>query len=341
MIVLNRASQSEIMHNVGCERVSVPDEKVSGYKRVAWEMIHLGRVVKDSGADVVYTPYQVAIPSIGVRSVLMLRNMEPFLFSRYKYELKTAARNFALARWSAFSLRRANKVIAVSDYAKTFAVSQLHIPEKQVIRIYHGRDRSFSGEPREREDDALLGGFHIKQPFILSAGSMLPFRRYEDVVSAFESGIARKQPDIDLVIAGDGSDRQYRDYIRQMASRSDYAARIRFVGHVNRDIMRPLFRRCSAFVTATEIEACPNIAIEALASGSAVVATDLPPMPEILGDAYLRYRARDVPHLATTLERLLADDRTRAELREKGRQRAAMFSWDTCAKRTFDLLSLS
>jgi len=339
VIVLHRASQAKIVQNVNCERISVPDEKVFGYKRVSWEMINLRRLVKNSGANVVFTPYQVALPSIRVRSILMLRNMEPFLFSRYKYELKTAARNFALARWSAFSLRRASKVIAVSDYAKTFAVSQLHIPEEQVVRIYHGRDQSFSGEPRERDDDALLGAFQITQPFILSAGSMLPFRRYEDVVSAFVSGIAAKYPDINLVIAGDGSDRQYKAYIRQMACRSDYAARIRLVGHVNRDIMRALFRRCSAFVTATEIEACPNIAIEALASGSAVVATDLPPMPEILGDAYLRYRARDVLHLATALERLLGDDRTRAELTEKGRQRAAMFSWDTCAKSTFDLLT--
>src|SRR5574337_277517 len=339
MVVLNRASQAEVMHNVNFERISIADEKVSGYKRVLWEMINLGHLVKNSGAHVVFTPYQVAIPSMRVRSVLMLRNMEPFLFSRYKYGLETAARNLVLARWSAFSLRRASKVIAVSDYAYTFAVSQLHIPEEQVVRIYHGRDQSFSKESRERDDDALLSALQITQPFILSAGSMLPFRRYEDVVSAFTSGIAGKYPDIKLAIAGDGSDRQYKAYIRQMVCRSDYAKRIRLIGHVNRDIMRVLFRRCSTFVTATEIEACPNIVIEALASGCAVVATDLPPMPEILGDAYLRYRARDVPHLATVLERLLADDRTRAELTEKGRQRAAMFSWDTCARSPLDRLT--
>src|SRR5574337_795175 len=58
MVVLNRASQAEVMHNVNCERISIADEKVSGYKRVLWEMINLGHLVKNSGAHVVFTPYQ-------------------------------------------------------------------------------------------------------------------------------------------------------------------------------------------------------------------------------------------------------------------------------------------
>jgi glycosyltransferase involved in cell wall biosynthesis len=304
----------------------------NGYLRVLWEMRTLPRIVAERAVDVLFTPYQLAPAVRGIRTVAMIRNMEPFLFGKYRYDLKNYIRNTVLCRASSKTLRNADRVIAVSQFAARYCRESLGLPDSRLNTIYHGRDQRFSAQA-EPGDDAMLAGLGVTGDYLFTCGSMLPYRRCELIIDAFANWSGR--PDCQLIIAGTSTDSRYQAGIRAAIERSGAAGSIKWLGQVKPDAMRVLYRRSRLFVTATEIEACPNIGIEALSSGCHIVSSDNEPLPEIFADAALYYRADD----SGELTRLMAQQFSAAAgSSEKARARAEFFSWEACSRHTFKAL---
>jgi len=229
-------------------------------------------------------------------------------------------------------------VIAVSQFTRGFAEETLRVKPDSIRLIYHGRsDELARGETTQ--DRVLLGTLGDGREYILSPGSLLPYRRCEDVIAAFDVYCGKTQDAPDLVIAGSGTDSRYRAVIERAVSQSPNRDRIRLVGHVSRDVMSALYRCCKICVIASEIEACPNIAIEAMGSGCAIVSSDRQPLPEILDGASVQFESRDVTSCYESIRRLMGDVRLRHVMKEKALSRAEFFSWDKCARETFAALT--
>ena len=110
------------------------------------------------------------------------------------------------------------------------------------------------------------------------------------------------------------------------------------VGHVSWEMMRALYQCCKVCVIASEIEACPNIAIEAMTSGCVIVASDQPPLPEMFNDSAVYFRSRNVADLADKMQLALLDANLREQLQTLALRRSQGFSWRTCAAKTFQAL---
>src|SRR6185503_588922 len=77
-------------------------------------------------------------------------------------------------------------------------------------------------------------------------------------------------------------------------------------------------------------------ALEAMAAGTPVIAARQGALPEVIGDAGLLEDATNEPAFAAAAARVLSDGRLGATLRERGRARAATFTWQSTARRTID-----
>jgi glycosyltransferase involved in cell wall biosynthesis len=73
-------------------------------------------------------------------------------------------------------------------------------------------------------------------------------------------------------------------------------------------------------------------ALEALASGAPVVASNVTSLPEILGSSAVFVNPENVDSIAGGIEKLLTDDALSRKLVAKGREQAKKFSWETCAQ---------
>ena len=151
---------------------------------MAWEYSQIGRVLKEIDADLIFSPYQIGPTPPNVQSVLMLRNMEPFLYQNYDSPFTKNVRNFLLRELCKRSCERATHIVAVSRYVEEFAIRELGIPANRISRIYHGRDPKFSPNIAERDDELLREAQIPKAEFLLTCGSLLPYRRCEDVIRA-------------------------------------------------------------------------------------------------------------------------------------------------------------
>lgn len=340
LIFLAHESQRDLFAGVPDEHCHwIGGKRPTGWRRVVWERRNLDRIVSETGAEIVFTPYQIATSASGVKQVLMLRNMEPFLFGQYRYSWNTALRNRLLSRSSRESLRRADRVIAVSEFARDYLVDGLNITPDRIRTVYHGRTEALADRGDAQRDRSLLAELGVDGRFILTCGSLLPYRRCEDVIRAFDAITGKLSDGMQLVIAGSGTDRRYGELVRETIANAAARPRILLAGHVAWDKMKALYRQCDACVIATEIEACPNIAIEAMTAGCAIIANDKPPLPEMFDNASHCYRARDIPELAEGMGQVTRDEKLRMTLSARSLKRAEHFSWATCADQTYAALT--
>ena len=146
----------------------------------------------------------------------------------------------------------------------------------------------------------------------------------------FEAFNKMANPDVRLVIAGDGPD-QAR--LWGEARRAGVAERIEVLGRVSGDAKWALLASATVVAIPSRHESFGLVAAEATALGTPVVAFDVPPLRELLTNAGgLVVRRYDTTAFAAALQRVLIDPALREALSEQGRGQAGRFDWDRAAR---------
>ena len=158
--------------------------------------------------------------------------MEPLQNKGLKYQLKNRIRNNFLHFLTRKSLSRSNKIIAVSNYVKTYLSANKYLNSNSRIEvIHHGVEQNNSSNIDSRKK------------IIFSAGSLLPYRKYEDLIEAFDL-IAHKFPEYKLVIAGGEADSRYWKFVKNKIQNSKYSKQIYFLGKISREEMTYNYLKC-------------------------------------------------------------------------------------------------
>jgi glycosyltransferase involved in cell wall biosynthesis len=296
----------------------------------------LRRDLKALAPDVVFFPTARLIDCGRVPAVVMVRNMEPLTVPFGGNTWREALRNVARARVARQACRRASRVIAVSDHVRRFVTERWGLPAGKVGRVYHGIDATGAPPVPPQQLEGM-------QRFVFTAGSIRPARGLEDLIRAAPALIAR-EPSLKIVIAGkpDASTRPYETRMRRLSERVGAAAAIAWPGQLGPAEMAWGYERCAAFVVTSRAEACPNVALEALAHGAPVVSTSQDPMPEFFAGTAAYYRPKDPAELAARLASILTEPESdRARRRAAAIARAAEFPWSRTAEETIVQLQLA
>ena len=281
--------------------------------------------------DVVFIPTARTFRIDHIPTVTMVRNMETFA---YKGPNPLTERMIIFLRWFAAkrAIRSADRIIAVSDFVKRHLISRYGVPESDIGVVYHGVDKI----PRSEKPHSIPPGWEHR--FLFAAGSIRPYRGLEDLIRSF----GRLSPECRIqyrgvVIAGATSRimTNYVDKLRSEAQQLGIAPNIHWVGNLNENQMSWCFSNCSAFVMTSRVEACPNVALEAMAHGCLVISTRNDPMPEFFLNNALYYSTGNYNELARLLEdalRLAPTEKVSMQSSLFGR--AKKFSWEATVEGT-------
>ncbi|HJQ10160.1 MAG TPA: glycosyltransferase [Gemmatimonadaceae bacterium] len=310
---------------------------VLGAPTLSWEPRQSGggealrRAIAGTKPDVVFIPTARWLDCGSTPVVSMVRNMEPLVMPFSPRHPAEIARNLArrLAAYSA--VKRSDAVIAVSGFVQSFLLERWSVARDKTAVIYHGVDSLVPPEGSSAASiDSLTG-----TRFVFTAGSIRPSRGLEDAIESMIH-LAVAEPRFVLGIAGncDKNMEWYHRTLREKVSRLGLSERVRWLGALDPEAMTWAFRHSEAFIMTSRTEACPNVALEAMAQGCACISTEIAPMPEIFRDAASYYPAGD----AETLASRVIDSRNDSHMRDRAKERAKVFSWDATTRATVAFL---
>ncbi|HMD36206.1 MAG TPA: glycosyltransferase [Vicinamibacterales bacterium] len=232
-------------------------------------------------------------------------------------------------------LQRAAAVTCVTAATERDLVARGIVPRERTLVVHPGVDDVFRREPgpaAERAAATLAGGTNGTID-LLHVGSTIPRKRI-DVLLRVCAAVRRAHPTVRLLRVGGPLTPEQRDVARRTGIADD---RIVEIGPVDDATLAALYRRAAIVLQPSEREGFGLPLVEALASGTPGVASDIDALREVGGDAVEYCAVGEVDRWTETIDRLLRerrDDPARWQARrERGRARADAFTWRAFADR--------
>jgi glycosyltransferase involved in cell wall biosynthesis len=228
------------------------------------------------------------------------------------------------------SVRRAERIIAISERTCTELISSWNV-ESERIRLIHNALR-----PSLRYTDISPGEIlAIRQRYggcyLLHVGHIMPRKNIGVLIEAFDVVAARFE-DLHLVLTG-GTGHDSAEILQKMKA-SPYGERIHLAGWVTDKELGAIYAGAEALVFPSKHEGFGLPTIEAMASGTPVIASPEAASVEVAGDAVVRVDCSDPAPLADAIARVLTDKALRDRLVQLGKAQAAAFTIEACASAT-------
>ena len=214
------------------------------------------------------------------------------------------------------SVRRAARVLAVSELTKRDLIELCDIPEEKIVVTPNGVDPAFTPEGPKADGEA----------YALFVGALQPRK---DAPAAIEALALLGNGPLRLVVVG--QDKGGRAEAERAVERNGLAGRVEFRGHVPQQELAALYRGATCLVFPSRYEGFGLPMVESMASGTPVVATTAGAIPEVAGSAAILVEERNPVALAGGIERAIAD---RERLVAAGLEWVKRFTWAETARRT-------
>lgn len=228
-------------------------------------------------------------------------------------------------------MKRADRIIAVSQFTKQDIMSVFGIPESKIAVIHHGvhpEDYVLPEEARVKLRSTL--GIS-SQPMILFTGKLAPRKGVDVLLRALPQVL--REMEVKLVLAGSGNQQDYQ----QLAEALGISDKLRFLGRVPDDTLRLLFSSCDLFVLPSRLEGLGIVILEAMAAGKPVVATNVGGIPELIesGQNGILVEANNEGKLAGAIVKVLSNKSLAQIIGENNMKKAReRFSWEVAAQKT-------
>ncbi|MGE3511233.1 MAG: glycosyltransferase family 4 protein [Vicinamibacterales bacterium] len=296
------------------------------------EQVKIPLDLRRAGVTLYHAPHYVLPPLVGCRSVVTIHDCIHLMFPQYLPHRFA----FAYARASITgAARRATRVITVSESSKRDILRFVDIPAEKIEVIHNAYDERFGREPREADVVRVRERYQLQDEFVLYAGNVKPHKNVERLIEAFHLVRQSGLDYLKLVIIGD----QVSHYaaLRRAVHRFNLHKYVRFLGFMPEDTLAIMYRLAGVFVFPSLYEGFGLPPLEAMASGTPVVVSNVSSLPEVAGDAAVLVNPLDPGDIADGITRVLTNDELRRDLRQKGLARARQFSWETAARRVHDI----
>jgi len=226
------------------------------------------------------------------------------------------------------SMENADQVICLSKFSKQVIASNAPDLSRKTVVIPHGIGRRFRSESACRPEWLPAGRY------ILYVSTLDVYKAQIQVVQAYAL-LKQHRPSGEKLILVGPERPHYAQKVRNEIVRLRLQQDVLLTGPVPHDELPSVYQNALINVFASECESCPNILLEAMASGRPLLASNRPPMPEFAGDAAIYFDPSSPQDLAEKL-RLIIDDPIRLEeLSTKARERSQLYDWATLARTTW------
>jgi len=294
------------------------------------EIAFLGRAARSANVELFHEPHYTLPAGLSGRSVVTIHDLIHLKMPQYFSGLQ---RRYASAMIR-HAVRHAGAVIAVSHKTREDILDTFDVAEEMVSVVHHGVRPSFQRLEDRNTVEHFRKSRGLEHPYVLYVGNVKPHKNIPRLLAAF-SEVRVRYPDLDLVFAGGSclGDNALLDQSRHLG-----------ITDAIHDLLQlPEADLISAY-NGADVVVLPSLyegfgfpALEAMACGTPAVVSSAGALPEIVGDAAILIDPTNPEELAQAMCTVLEDSGKRSQLIEKGKVRAAGFSWKTAAQQTLTI----
>jgi len=303
----------------------------AGYK--PWRMavwlghlagINFNRLLPD--AELFHATEHLLMPLHGIPTVLTVHDLIYHLFPTYHKRLNYWYLNAAMPLFA----KRADALITISESSKRDLVRTYGVPPDKITVIYEAASPQFSPAPPPRVAE-VKSRYGLPERYLLALGTIEPRKNLLRLVNALHL-LRQDDPSLCLVIVGSAG-WLYQDFFSHL-EKLDEPRSVLLSGYVPDPDLSAIISGAAVYVLASLYEGFGLPILEAMACGTPVVCSNTSSMPELGGNAARYFDPTDTESIARAIAAVLTDADLRAEMRERGLEQAASFSWRRAAEKT-------
>lgn len=291
----------------------------------------LSTAIKRYQLDLIHDPNGIA-PFLGfgfgAKRIVTIHDAFPYIYPQTHNRLDNWRYHWLLPQ----SARRADLVLTDSQNSAYDIARYFHLDKIKIKAIPCAVNTAFSPVPDGPQRKTVLNHYKIIEPYLLYLGGLTSRKNIAALLEAFAL-VRRRFSTLKLVIAGK---RQWQTAeIDQTFARLDLSDSVHFTGYIAEADLPALYSMAEAFVFPSLYEGFGLPPLEAMACGTPVITSNVSSLPEVVGDAAITVNPHNVMEIVRAIEMVLSDPQLRVSLRQRGLERAALFSWERTAYETF------
>ena len=264
------------------------------------------------------------------RSIVTIHDITPYFFPGHK--MKSIIRKIGFKTVFFSSVKKAVKVIAVSENTKNDIVNHFKIKKGKINVIYEGTDSQFKIINDDQRTTEIKRKYGITKSFIFYTGVWRDHKNLVGLIKAF--GILRNKYKLDYQLVLGGKEDPYYPEVRETWEKLKLEQWIVRTGFIDQKDLPLFYNMAETFIIPSFYEGFGLIGLESFACGTPVISSNTTSLPEILGTAAIYFDPNNSEEMAEKIKLVLTNKKLYNELIEKGFEQVRKYSWETMGKET-------
>ncbi len=253
----------------------------------------------------------------------------PVIFKLKRFAYKKVIEN---------AIYKSTKIFTPSDFVKDEIAQKFLVDQSKIVTTHEAAEDEYQTVKPQTVNSKLLESLSIQKPFLIYVGNAYPHKNLEKLLEAFKIlKTIYKVYDLNLVIVC--SRDIFWQRLTQEIGQSGLQDRVITTGYLNASDLKIIFKEAEAYIFPSLSEGFGIPGLNAMASGLPVIASGIPTLKEIYGDAALYFNPQDAGDIAAKIVKLRTSPKLKADLVKKGKAQVNKYSWLKMARQTLSVYS--
>jgi len=324
-VLLTRPEDVSVAASLGENFRAIPDR--SGHYSIA-EQISIPLAVRRERLDLFHATHYVLPALTPSKTVVTIHDCIHLMFPDYLRHWL----GHAYARASLYTAaHKSDRIFTVSEQSKRDILKFFNVPPDKIVVTPNAIDDRFSVPPSEEYVLQIRERYQLSHSYLLYVGNIKPHKNLERLIEAFHLVRSQGRFELELLIIGDEISKLQA--LRRAVHKYDIHRYVRFLGYVPDKTLAVLYRLATVFVFPSLYEGFGLPPLEAMASGTPVVTSNVSSLPEVVGDAAVLVDPYSARSIADGILSVLRSTHLREDLRQRGYRRAQEYSWARSVQR--------
>ena len=327
---------AEIKKSLGIEnRNNFKIISLKSQNKFIWNIWTLPRYLRKNPADIYQTQY--ITPWFVPKHTKIITVIHDISFNFYSQFIKFFDLLF-LKILIPLSLRRADKIVAVSKFTADEVIKYYKVEPDKVAWVHNAFSEDFLKEITQSEKEIIRKRYALPEKFILYLGTLQPRKNIPHLIEAF-ARIKGSLPDIKLVLCGNRQAHNFDREIDKIIKKEKLEKDVYFPGYVSDEDKKIVFGLAHIFVFPSFYEGFGIPILEAMVAKIPILASRIPSHEEIAGESILFFEINDKNDLENKLKKICLDNNLREDFIKKENEQINKFSWHKSATEFYRLYS--